>query len=387
MTTSLIDELNQELDENRALLQHSYNETRQQVYILLISCIALIILAGLVMAVLNTRLSRIITQTCQQLHLLANGSLTQQQQDPVRIEELRVLSHAIESLRLYFSELIEKIRSESTVLDHLGRDLNNSSDTLQNIVNQQQRSTEQASEQIRQLSDSYQEVAENAVRTSEATKQATTQAVAGVDQMNNTRNSVLQLAEETAATTQTLQQLKDDGREIGTALHVIQNFAEQTNLLALNAAIEAARAGESGRGFAVVADEVRTLAANTASAADNIEGIIKKLNTAIDQISDKVERQQSHVQDTVILADNAKQSVDGIRSSIDEIDNMSSMIASATEEQSAVTAQISEIINMTLKQSQQSATEAINNKQFAHKIGHTGSSLMQLLKQFSHQQD
>ena len=201
--------------------------------------------------------------------------------------------------------------------------------------------------------------------------------------MHNTSASIQQLEAEADATHQTLEQLKDDGKEIGAALHVIHNFAEQTNLLALNAAIEAARAGDSGRGFAVVANEVRSLAVNTAKAADNINAIIKKLNGAIDQMANKIERQAQHVSNTVLLADNARQSVEQIQLSINEIDSMSSMIASATEEQSTVTNQISEGINMTLIHSQESAREAYNNKQQANQLDLTSNSLMQLLKQFS----
>lgn len=381
-TTSLVNQLNEQLQENQNRLQEKYDATGQLVNALLIISIILIAAIGLFMGILNTRLSRIISDTCQQLDALANGHLNNDSNTTSKIIEIKVLGNSITSLRNYFRTLIDKIHTESDALNLLGKNLNNSSDTLTLIVNQQQHSTEQASVQIQQLSCSYQEVAENAVRTSTATRQATEIAVNGVQDMKNTSLSIRQLEQETAATNTTLQQLKDDGKEIGSALHVIQNFAEQTNLLALNAAIEAARAGESGRGFAVVADEVRSLAVNTAKAADNIGLIIKKLNGAIDQMSQKVERQAEHVHNTVSLAENARKSVDQIRLSIDEIDSMSSMIASATEEQSAVTNQISEVINMTLEHSQESAAEAQNNRQHARQVDHIGGSLMQLLVQF-----
>ncbi|SER09477.1 Methyl-accepting chemotaxis protein [Amphritea atlantica] len=381
-TTSLVDQLNEQLQINQSRLQKHYDTTGQQANTLLITSILLIAIIGFIMGILNTRLSQIISNTCQQLDALANGQLNGHPNTPSKIVELKILSNSITSLRQYFMTLIDKIHTESDALNLLGKGLNNSSDTLTLIVNKQQLSTEQAAVQIQQLSSSYQEVAENAVRTSTATRQATEIVVNGVEDMEHTRASIHQLEEETEATNATLLQLKEDGKEIGSALHVIQNFAEQTNLLALNAAIEAARAGASGRGFAVVADEVRSLAVNTAKAADNIGLIIKKLNGAIDQMSDKVERQAEHVHNTVNLAENVRKSVEKIRLSIDEIDNMSSMIASATEEQSAVTGQISEIINMTLEHAHDSAEEAEKNKQYAQQVNHTGNSLMQLLEQF-----
>ncbi|MDO6563942.1 methyl-accepting chemotaxis protein [Amphritea sp. 1_MG-2023] len=385
-TTALIDQLNNHLQENQNRLQTHYDATDQLVNILLIVSLSLIIFIGLIMSLLNTKLSRIISGTCQQLDALANGRLTQEDRKTSRIIEIEILESSIASLRDYFTALIDKINTESTTLDQLGKNLNNSSDTLTRIVSKQQLSTEQASVQIQQLSCSYQEVAKNAVKTSEATRKATETAVHGVTEMQNTRESIRQLETEAEATNLTLQQLKDDGKEIGSALNVIQNFAAQTNLLALNAAIEAARAGNSGRGFAVVADEVRSLALNTATAADNIGVIINKLNGAIDQMANKVELQAECVHNTVTLAENARQSVEQIRISINEIDSMSSMIASATEEQSTVTNQISDVINMTLEHSQESALEAENNKQHARQVDHTSNSLMQLLQQFKQRQ-
>lgn len=382
-TTELIDQLNGHLQGNQDRLQKNYDATGQLVNLLLLISLSLITFIGLIMCLLSTRLSNIISRTCKQLDALANGQLNSQTSKPSRILEMTILNDSINRLRNYFSVLIEKINTESNALDRLGKNLNNSSDTLTQIVKQQQSSTEHTSVQIEQLSCSYQEVAENAVKTSQATRQATEIAIQGVTEMHNTSASIQQLEAEADATHQTLEQLKDDGKEIGAALHVIHNFAEQTNLLALNAAIEAARAGDSGRGFAVVANEVRSLAVNTAKAADNINAIIKKLNGAIDQMANKIERQAQHVSNTVLLADNARQSVEQIQLSINEIDSMSSMIASATEEQSAVTNQISEGINMTLIHSQESAREAHNNKQQAHQLDLTSNSLMQLLKQFS----
>jgi len=117
-------------------------------------------------------------------------------------------------------------------------------------------------------------------------------------------------------TNQTVTKLGDSSTEIGQVIEVITSIAQQTNLLALNATIEAARAGEAGKGFAVVANEVKELAKETAKATEDIsrkiEGIQTDTKGAVDAIA-------------------------SITSVINEVNNISSTIATAVEEQNATT--------------------------------------------------
>jgi len=118
--------------------------------------------------------------------------------------------------------------------------------------------------------------ASNVAKQSSVTEQV---ALAGRDivslaskQMEQINDSVLQSAE-------VVEKLDKSSKQIGEIVHVISNIASQTNLLALNAAIEAARAGEAGRGFAVVADEVKKLAEQSQISAQEINGIIKEIQS------------------------------------------------------------------------------------------------------------
>jgi methyl-accepting chemotaxis protein len=122
--------------------------------------------------------------------------------------------------------------------------------------------------------------------------------------------------------------LAQAAQKIGDVVKLINNIAEQTNLLALNATIEAARAGEAGRGFAVVASEVKSLATQTSKATDEISGQI------------------AEVQNSTASAVNV---IETITQTISRINEISAAIAASVEEQSSVTRNISENMQVAVK--------------------------------------
>jgi methyl-accepting chemotaxis protein len=125
--------------------------------------------------------------------------------------------------------------------------------------------------------------------------------------------------DEAGATDTTMQGLADNAARISVVVDLIQTIASQTNLLALNATIEAARAGEAGRGFAVVATEVKSLATQTAKATDEIRQQIVSMQ---------------EVTTTAVSA------IRNISTTIGEINNVTTAIAAAVEEQGAATREI-----------------------------------------------
>jgi len=114
--------------------------------------------------------------------------------------------------------------------------------------------------------------------------------------------------------------LSDAAQKIGEVVRLISDIAGQTNLLALNATIEAARAGDAGKGFAVVASEVKQLATQTGRATDQITGQVQAIQAA---------------------TNNAAQAILQITNTINRVNEISTAIASAVEEQAAATQEIS----------------------------------------------
>jgi len=233
-----------------------------------------------------------------------------------------------------------------------------------------------------QMSQSIRDVASNANSASESTIDINSRTQQGLEAMQDTIEEIGILSKNVGNAGNVIAQVEQNSEEIGSILDVIQGIAEQTNLLALNAAIEAARAGEQGRGFAVVADEVRNLASKTQASTEEINRMILKLQTDSREAVSVMEESQNTASSAT---DKAKMTSDillGINTAIHEINEQNALIASSTEEQSAVTDdiyqnvnQISEMTKQTNIGAEQTKEASLNLKQLAHQ-------LKDLIKQF-----
>ncbi len=217
---------------------------------------------------------------------------------------------------------------------------------------------------VEEMSASIQEVARNCEASSEhaARARALTEESRSISRDTIASNNSL-VGEIDGATT-IVQQLAQSSQEIGSVLDVIKSVAEQTNLLALNAAIEAARAGEQGRGFAVVADEVRTLAQRTQASTEEIEQMIAKIQQGTRQAVTAMEQSKQASNHSVEQLNLFSGALARIDEAVEGIANMSTQIATASEQQSCVASEVSE--NITTISSQ--ADDTVRLAQEAHAL-------------------
>jgi methyl-accepting chemotaxis protein len=177
--------------------------------------------------------------------------------------------------------------------------------------------------------------AESAVQTSNEAATGVKTAAVAADELSTSIAEIGQRLQQTAdvvrmtvneaqATNQDIDALALGAQKIGDVTKLISNIAAQTNLLALNATIEAARAGEAGRGFAVVASEVKSLAVQTAKATEDISSQIQAVQASTGKAVDAIGR---------------------IANRMREIDEHTSAVAAAVEEQSAATGEILQNVN------------------------------------------
>ena len=267
---------------------------------------------------------------------IAEGDLTARLDIGTR-DEMLAIEKSINRMAESFQALTRQVKEASGSLLSSSDAMSQVAEETNRGVNRQLDQVTQVATAINQMAATVSEIASNANRTALATRRATEEVDVGKRVVSDSVASINTLATEIEQGAAVVQRLADDSARIGTVLEVIQGIAEQTNLLALNAAIEAARAGEQGRGFAVVADEVRSLAARTQGSTQQIHGIIEALQAGTRDAVNAMQSSRAHADRSVSQAESADASFDSISAMIREITDMSSQIATAGEEQSAVT--------------------------------------------------
>lgn len=193
---------------------------------------------------------------------------------------------------------------------------------------------------VNQMAATVNQIAVNTAHAADSASAADAGVRSGARVVDEASAAIGQLVDLVTRATDAIAALESETSRIGSVLEVIKGIADQTSLLALNAAIEAARAGESGRGFAVVAAEVRSLAARTQQSTGEIESMIAALQSSARNVVGVMQTGRGMADTTLQKAAQASQSLAGITGAVADINDMNTQIATAAEEQTAVTEEI-----------------------------------------------
>lgn len=241
---------------------------------------------------------------------------------------------------------------------------------------------EMAATAVTEMSQAVDEVARNAVATSEESKASSVSAREGQEELNQTVQSILELTRNVGTASVEAQALATRTLDITKVLDVIRAVSEQTNLLALNAAIEAARAGDAGRGFAVVADEVRALAHRTSESTREIETMIGHIQQGTKSTLVALEVSTEQAQRTKQQAESANAVLASIASSVMVINERNTVIASASEEQALVAREVDRNLVRIRDLSAQSAVRTGQTGSASQSLAELASDLTTTLRQF-----
>ena len=344
-------QLADKLDDINVRVGHTLNEESELVYdsamrnstILGFVCI---IFMFFVMWYLNRQIKTPINALLTIVDAVSNGDLTKTVKlEEFNLDEIGMLASGISKMQSNLHKLVSEVSGSIVQLSSSAEEISAVAKLSAESMNKQQNELHQLATAMNEMQATVKEVSRN---TSDAANTATLvsrSAEHGSETVINTIASIESVAESIEKTALVINQLDENSHNVGVVLDVIQGIAEQTNLLALNAAIEAARAGEQGRGFAVVADEVRTLAKQTQDSTTKINTIIQELQQRASHAGQTMQLSQAIVHDTVEKAQEAGTVIANIRLATNEISQMSTQIATATEEQEVVSEELNRNIS------------------------------------------
>lgn len=343
-----------------------YSSTQTTMLILVCAGLLLGQLIGLGIAWIT---ARPLQATVKTLEAVAHGDLTKR----VVVARKDEIGQMYVALNLALERMGNALKSIGHNSDVLGK----SSAKLSTVSLQMASNAEETSTQANVASAAAEQVSHNVATVSTGTEEmgASIKEIAkSAHEAAKVATSAVKVAHKTNAT---VAKLGESSAEIGNVIKVITSIAQQTNLLALNATIEAARAGEAGKGFAVVANAVKELAKQTA--------------TATEDISRKIEAIQADTQGAV-------EAIGQIGAIIEQINNLQNTIASAVEEQTATTGEISRNVaeaaygsneiarNITgVARAARSTSEGASSaKSSADELAHIATDLQKLITEFKY---
>nr|WP_028670668.1 methyl-accepting chemotaxis protein [Saccharospirillum impatiens] len=353
---------------------------RAELVIIAAALIALV-LGVLITIVITAMISKPLSQLVAVMKELAAGNLDQVLVTK-RSDEIGVLMTSTNATIQSLQQLIGRLGEGITQLASSSEQMSAVAQENTRLITEQKNETDQVATAMNEMTATVREVAQNAEEASSSAEQCEQLTREGGELVRNNILQTEELADEVAAATQAIIELKADCDKIGTVLDVIAGIAEQTNLLALNAAIEAARAGEAGRGFAVVADEVRGLSKRTQDSTEQIEALINNLQKNAEQTAEKMKLSSERAEATKGPATQAREAFKSITAAVTQIQAMNQQIAAAVTEQSAVAEEINRSILTISESADQSATASEETLQANQELSRLGVDLQELSGKF-----
>jgi methyl-accepting chemotaxis protein len=296
--------------------------------------------------------------------------------------EIGALFSGLKHLQQSQKDTISQISSTATQLASAAEELSIVTSQSTEGLDLQNAELQQAATAVNEMTVAVEDVAQNALSTSDASKASNELASRSLEEIKQTIAQTRSMAAELQTSASLVQDLAVQAGNIGSVLDVIRAVAEQTNLLALNAAIEAARAGDAGRGFAVVADEVRALAHRTQNSTKEIEQLISQIRQGTAKAVQSIEASTGQADNTVEMANKAGLAFEQICSSISHINERNMLIATASEQQAHVSRDVDRSLVAIKDLAVQTSAGANQTNAASQELAGMASRLMDMVRRF-----
>lgn len=363
--------------------QMAYASVSEQITFTAIASVVLYVIIATISTLIITRLLmplKTLSDAVQELSQ-GEGDLTQRI-DIKRMDEIGELATHVNQFLSQLQQMLRGIVDHSQTLSDQAGQASSLSMQAADRVEHQQNDVNQIATAIHEMSATAAEVASHAELTATASQASASACQDGQQVIEQNRSSIISLANQVTSAADVISELENNAQSINQILSTIQDIAEQTNLLALNAAIEAARAGEQGRGFAVVADEVRVLSQRTHGSTEEIRAMIETLQGNTRQAVDSMQTSTQLADTSVSYAQEAQDSLSKITTAINEINDMALQIASAAEEQRAVSEDISRNTQGIKDASDALAQQSIQSSESAADMNRAADAMRQQISRF-----
>ncbi|WP_421289910.1 methyl-accepting chemotaxis protein [Aeromonas veronii] len=341
---------------------------------------ALAALMALVIHYMMTFVSGALYSTNKALQTVADGDLTFRLNFfPVR-DEFSTLAGSIDRFTDRQHQIVKLVEESAEALTMAADEFRDHASEGENMARAQRQHMDSLATAMEQMSAAIREVARNANDTLQQTRQSSEEAANGANRVARTIEAIRTLADEIGNASGAVERLTHNANRINEVVSVINAISQQTNLLALNAAIEAARAGEQGRGFAVVADEVRTLASRTQQATVEIQKMIEELQAGTGALNDIMEKTVGRAASSQQLISEVGLDIEKLSNHSDAVLEMSTQIATSSEEQSSVAAEITHNLDQVRHEAAQVEESASASVAGTQGLKATASELTRALK-------